>query len=191
MTAPHVAVPSLPRALSPRLRPIWRARASPFGLCGGFLAEQRPPCSSTSSRSAPRYGRWLADHDQILPLDDGHLMALGTQFRKQVPNEERRDTDSTDPPSPRRPPGVAPDPIAEKEKTKKEKRPKDSCPFLFRLGEAMWVDRAKITKRFQCTTADMLSALLCSTIATAEQPNNSVPKSTHLSEPCEMRTPTQ
>src|SRR5262249_41237956 len=48
--------------------PIWRARASPFGLCAGFSVEQRAPCSSTSSRSAPRCGRWLADHDQILSL---------------------------------------------------------------------------------------------------------------------------
>jgi hypothetical protein len=28
----------------------------------------------------PPVGRWLADHDQILPLDDGHLMAPGSHF---------------------------------------------------------------------------------------------------------------
>jgi hypothetical protein len=82
----------------------------------------------------PRYGRWLADHDQILPLDDGHLMALGTQFRKQVPNEERRDTDSTDPPLPAAPPGVAPDPIAEKEKTKKREKTERFLSFPLSVG---------------------------------------------------------
>jgi hypothetical protein len=103
LKAPHVAVPSLPRALSPRLRPIWHARASPFGLCAGFLAEQRAPCSSTSSRSAPRP---VASRPQPNSAP-GSRPSHGSRvpfLRFWVPITEAEATPTTDRPFPQRGP---------------------------------------------------------------------------------------
>jgi hypothetical protein len=62
-------------------------------------------------------------------------MALGTQFRKQVPNEERRDTDSTDPPLPAAPPpGLHRTQLLKKKKQKKEKREKTERFLSFPLS---------------------------------------------------------
>jgi hypothetical protein len=51
---------------------FWSLRRIPGGAKSSVLVDLFTIC--------PRSAGGLADHDQILPLDDGHLMAQGSHF---------------------------------------------------------------------------------------------------------------